>query len=149
MWNPRDPAQNRPYALTRGCRQNLGAGGFVPASIIAGGAGYSSLAPESLTRAAHFGASTAMKAAKSCGEPTFACALNRAKFALISGDRRASLMAALSLLTMGAGVPAGASTPVQDADGNPLYPFSSIVGTSGNAGRRSGLITAKGLTLPD
>src|SRR4051794_39467924 len=74
---------------------------------------------------------------------------NLAKFALISGDRRASLTAALSLLTIDAGVPAGASTPVQDADGNPLYPFSSIVGTSGNAGRRCGLITAKGLTLPD
>src|SRR4249920_3161324 len=100
------------------------------------GGGYSSFAPESLTRAAHFGASTAMKAAKSCGDPTFACALNLAKFALISGDWRASLTAALSLLTI-------------DADGNPLYPFSSIVGTSGNAGRRCGLITAKGLTLPD
>ena len=45
-----------------------------------------------------------MKAAKSCGDPTFACALNLAKFALISGDRRASLTAALSLLTIDAGV---------------------------------------------
>ena len=48
--------------------------------------GYSSFAPESLTRVAHFGASTAMKAPKSCGDPIFACALNLSKFALISGD---------------------------------------------------------------
>src|SRR4029079_5261941 len=137
----------------RACREvsiNHGSGAFRGPRPFAGGrAGYSSFAPESLTRAAHFGASIAMKAAKSCGDPIFACALNRAKFVLISGDCRASLMAALSLPTIGAGVPAGPSTPVQEADGNPLYPLSSMVGTSGRAGMRCGLMTAKGLTLPD
>src|SRR3954471_7911081 len=148
MWNSRIRHETCPACLPSVSISRRSAHFTRPRSW-RGEGGYSSFAPESLTRAAHFGASTAMKAAKSCGDPTFACALNLAKFALISGDCRASLTAALSLLTIDAGVPAGASTPVQDADGNPLYPFSSIVGTSGNAGRRCGLITANGLTLPD
>src|SRR6476646_9230329 len=149
MWNPGNPARNLPTCLPGGVDKTAGQPHFTWPPSFAGEGGYSTFVPESLTRAAHFGASIAMKAAKSCGDPTFACALNRAKFVLISGDCRASLMAALSLPTIGAGVPAGPSTPVQEADGNPLYPLSSMVGTSGRAGMRCGLMTAKGLTLPD
>jgi hypothetical protein len=112
-------------------------------------AGHSTLAPDAFTRAAHIGASAAMKSEKSRGDPILACALNLAKFALISGDRRPSLMAALSLLTIDPGAPAGASTPVHEAGGNPLYPLSIMVGTSGSAGSRCGLMTAKAFTLPD
>src|SRR6266849_9384958 len=80
---------------------------------------YSTLAADALTSAAHFGASSAMKAAKSCGDPALASALNLAKFVLISADCRLLLMARLSLPTTAAAVPAGASTPVQEAGGNP------------------------------
>src|SRR6185503_5929170 len=107
-----------PTCLPGGADETGDSGAFDGAAAIWRG-DYSSFAPESLTRAAHFGASTAMKAAKSCGDPTLACALNRAKFVLISGDWRASLMAALSLLTIGAGVPAGASTPVLTLNNSP------------------------------
>src|SRR2546428_12680940 len=41
---------------------------------------HSTLAAEALTSAAQIGASAAMKAAKSCGDPIFACAPNLAKF---------------------------------------------------------------------
>src|SRR5258705_8941513 len=79
---------------------------------------HSTFAAEALTSAAHLGASSAMKAAKSCGEPILAWALNFAKLALISGEPRPALIAALTLATTAVGVPAGASTPVQEAGGN-------------------------------
>src|SRR5215831_17353946 len=79
---------------------------------------HSIFAPDAFTSAAQRGASAAMKAAKSCGEPILALALNLAKLALISGVARPALITALILPAMGAGVPAGASTPVQEAAGN-------------------------------
>ena len=59
------------------------------------------------------GVSTAMKRAKSCGEPILASAFSRARPACASGERRMSLIAALSLLTIASGVPAGARKPDQ------------------------------------
>src|SRR5467141_2687790 len=78
---------------------------------------HSTFAPDVLTIAAHFGASSAMKAANSCGDNVFASALNLAKLALISGEARPALIAALILPTTAAGVPAGARMPVQEAGG--------------------------------
>jgi AraC-like DNA-binding protein len=88
-------------------------------SDLAQGRAHSTFAADALTSAAHFGASAAMKAAKSCGDPIRAWALNLAKLALISGEARPVLIAALTLSTIAAGVPAGASTPVHDAGGKP------------------------------
>ena len=60
----------------------------------------STLMPVSFAIAAHRGASAAMNAAKSCGEPIFASALNRARPACASLDLRISLTAPLSLSTI-------------------------------------------------
>src|SRR5262249_61755879 len=88
------------------------------------------------------GASAAIKAAKSCGEPIFASAPNRAKPACASLDRRISLIAALSFSTMGEGVPAGASSPDQNEARSLGYPLSAVVGTPGSSGERASAGTA-------
>ena len=56
-----------------------------------------------------------MNLAKSCGEPILASNPSLPMLAFISGERRLSLIAALSLSTISAGVPAGASTPAQNS----------------------------------
>src|SRR5262249_41225970 len=109
---------------------------------------HSIFAPDALTSAAQRGASLAIKAAKSCGEPTGARALNLAKLAVISGQVRPALITVLILPTMGAGVPAGASTPVQETAGKSRWPSSSMVGTSGMSAMRSGDVTASARTRP-
>ena len=54
-----------------------------------------------------------MKAAKSCGEPVLPSTPSRFMLAIISGERSAVLVAALSLSMTAAGVPAGAHSPTQ------------------------------------
>src|SRR5262244_4252867 len=93
------------------------------------GGSQSTLMPVSFAIAVQRGASAAMKAAKSCGDPIFASAPNRAKPACASLDARMSLIAALSFATMGEGVPAGASSPDQNEARSLGYPLSAVVGT--------------------
>jgi hypothetical protein len=45
-------------------------------------------------------------------------------------------------------VPAGTHSPYQSKMWRPGRPASSMVGTSGSAGTRSGAVTAKALILP-
>ena len=62
--------------------------------------------------------------------------------AFISGERSVSLIAALSLPTISAGVPAGASTPAQNSSVSSGNPSSRAVGTSGSSALRCGLVMA-------
>src|ERR1700754_4526059 len=71
----------------------------------------SSLMLAALPIARHFWMYAAMIAAKSSGGHGRGSVPNFAKVAFISGVRRASLMVALSRLTIAAGVAAGASMP--------------------------------------
>ena len=66
----------------------------------------------------------------------------------ISGERSASLIAALSFATIGCGVPAGASTPAQNSSVRPGSPNSRAVGTSGSRPLRSGLVISSARILP-
>src|SRR5213594_2797490 len=79
---------------------------------------FSIVAPDSITSSAQIGDCSTMKRAKSSGEPGCVSALNFMKFTLAPGVLRPSLMAALSLLTIAAGVRGGASTPDQAFCGN-------------------------------
>src|SRR5262245_1677344 len=109
---------------------------------------HSTLMPVSLAIAAQRGASAAMKAAKSCGEPIFASAFRRSSPVCASFDLRMSLTAALSLATIGAGVPAGASSPDQNEAMSLGYPLSAVVGTSGSSGERAATATASARNRP-
>ena len=68
--------------------------------------------------------------------------------AFISGERSAALVSALSLLTISAGVPAGAHSPAQKHSDRPGKPLSIMVGTSGSSGWRAGPHTAIARILP-
>ena len=57
-------------------------------------------------------------------------------------------MAALSRLTIAAGVPVGATTPVNETDVKSAMPASIIVGTSGISELRRSLVEASALTRP-
>src|SRR6516165_2278203 len=102
----------------------------------------STLMPVSFAIAVQRGASAAMNAAKSCGDPIFASAPRRAKPACASLDPRISLIAPLSFATMGEGVPAGASSPDQNEATSLGYPLSAVVGTPGSSGERASVATA-------
>lgn len=105
-------------------------------------------APDDFTIAAHFFVSLAINVAKSRGDPTFVSIPSFAKLAFVAADRKLSLIAAFSLETMLAGVPAGATTPVHEFDKKPAKPLSIMFGTSGSSGLRCALVTAIALTLP-
>src|SRR5215510_795626 len=72
---------------------------------------YSTLIPVRRTASAHLGASSAIMAANSCGEVINGSIPSLSSAARLSGERKPSLMVALSLATIAAGVPAGATTP--------------------------------------
>src|SRR5262245_41300367 len=57
--------------------------------------------------------SDAMNVEKSCGDPTSGSEPSLARPALMPADISPSLVAALSLVTMASGVPAGATSPFQ------------------------------------
>src|SRR5215831_2253307 len=108
----------------------------------------STLAPDTFTTSAHFGSSSARNAAKSAGAPSLATALIFSRLVLASADLSPSLMAALSRVTIFAGVPAGATTPVQASMTKSGKPLSASVGTSGNSGQRVALATASARRRP-
>src|SRR2546423_13501303 len=96
----------------------------------------------------HFFDSDATKPANSCGVPPSASEPNLDNVALMSGDFRASLIAALSLATMGSGVPAGATSPFQVTTRKSGNPLSTIVGTSASSGMRLLPSDTNALNLP-
>ena len=105
-------------------------------------------APVSLMTAAHLSELPAMRSAKSCADPGRVWKPILVKIARASGDFKPSLMAALSLSTIGAGVPAGATSPIHASSGYPLNPASTNVGTSGSSGRRLVPATTNGRAAP-
>src|SRR5262245_65217690 len=74
-----------------------------------------------------------MKAANAAGEPVLGTAPSLARAGLIFSASSASLMSALSLLTMAGAVPAGATTPAQTLRVTSGKPSSSMVGICGIA----------------
>jgi hypothetical protein len=107
----------------------------------------SPLTPASLAMACHFGISAAMKAARSSGVPGRAAAASCLKRACVCGEASPALIAALSLPMMSFGVPAGATTLVQELAMKSGKPLSIIVGTCGSSGRRTGVAVASALIL--
>src|SRR3954469_6873953 len=77
----------------------------------------STLTPVDLTMSDHLRVSAATKAAKSCGDMVRGSKPSLVMLALSSGARRISFTSVLSRLTMAAGVPAGASRPLQNCSG--------------------------------
>src|SRR5688572_23495751 len=69
--------------------------------------------PAAFAAGAQASISSKMNLAKSCGDPTFGSKSSFFIAAFISGVAKPTLISLLSLLTMLAGVPAGAQNPVQ------------------------------------
>src|SRR5262245_1309514 len=67
---------------------------------------------------------------------------------LTSGERMLALIAAFSLATMAAGVPAGATTPVNETEVKSGTPASIMVGRSGICAPRVGPVEASARALP-
>src|SRR5438094_4233053 len=65
----------------------------------------SALIPADVMTFVHFSVSARQNSAKFWGEPIFGLALNLARLASRSGERRISLIDALSMFTISAGVP--------------------------------------------
>src|SRR5690606_15633223 len=106
------------------------------------------LAPVALTTSAHLSISLRTKARNSSGElPTIVNPCGASCFCS-AGSRAAAATAALSRCTTGAGVPAGANSPIQAVASKSVMPCSVEVGTSGNKGVRSGASTATALSWP-
>src|SRR5262249_12855525 len=84
----------------------------------------------------------------SWGEEILASTPSLTKALATSGDCRLALMSALSRLTIAAGVPVGATTPVNETDVKSATPASIIVGTSGICELRRSLVEASALTWP-
>ena len=66
----------------------------------------------------------------------------------MSGAFSVSLITRLSLPTIGAGVPAGTTTPVNSVATKPGTPASTMVGSSGASGLRVALVTPSARSLP-
>src|SRR5262245_52901852 len=97
----------------------------------------------------HFSVSVRQNLAKSSGEPIFGLALNLAKLACTSGNRRNSFIAALSLPTMGVGVPIGATMLAQNVACSVGNPLSLVVGTAGSSALLVSSATASGFSFSD
>src|SRR6478752_3105233 len=110
--------------------------------------GHSACTPAVLITVVHLSRSLARKAANSSGELALASTLSLVRVAPISGDFRLSLIAALSLATIAAGVPAGATTAVNETDVKSGTPASIMVGRSGVCAPRVSLVDASPRTLP-
>ena len=65
-----------------------------------------------------------------------------------SGSRSTSFNVALSLLTIGAGVPGGAEIAFHVSEIRPGKPSSTVVGASGSSGMRFVVVTARMRALP-
>ena len=90
-----------------------------------------------------------MCAVKSWGEPPVACAPSSVSFLRTVSSARIALTSLLSRSTTSCGVPAGATTPVQDRDSYPFRPASVNGGIPGSTDSGVVLVTASALTLPD
>jgi len=95
----------------------------------------------------HAAVSSAIRFTKSAGVPPTASIPIPASCSRILGLLAATLNAAFSFSTIGAGNPAGPSTPNQVKDTNPGS-CSEIAGNSGTSGERSAEETPKARTLP-
>src|SRR5262249_26136977 len=104
--------------------------------------------PARVTTSIHMARSLAMKAANSCADPVRTSAPSLPSAATISADLRLSLMAALSLATMVADVPAGATTPVNVSATKSGMPPSIMVGKSGASALRVALATPSARIFP-
>src|SRR4029078_8848896 len=100
---------------------------------------HSACTPAVLITVVHLLRSRARKAANSSGELVLASTLSLVSVAPISGDFRLSLIAAFSLATIAAGVPAGATTAVNETDVKSGTPASIMVGRSCAFGVRTAL----------
>src|ERR1700682_6278780 len=108
----------------------------------------STFAPEALTTFAHFSLSARMKLPNCSGDPPAASAPWLRSFSRASELCSHLLTSTLILATIGAGVPAGASTPNQELASKPGSPLSLMVGMSGSTGARFNEVTAIARNLP-
>ena len=115
----------------RGRRERRGLNGSA-VTARTGFAAQSTLIPAADVTAVHFVISAVMKLARSCGVPSRNSAPRSANCVRISCACMHSLMTELSLATMAAGVPAGATMPSQNKDTILGKPASAVVGTSGS-----------------
>src|SRR5215470_10998542 len=109
---------------------------------------YWPMAPENFATCAHFSMSWRKKASSSAGVIVIGIAPWRSHAATISGRVMVLLMAALSLSTIGFGVPAGAIRPSQIVASNPGTPASAMVGTSGSTLDRVVAVVPSARTWP-
>src|SRR5215475_7725125 len=92
--------------------------------------------PADVMTLVHFSVSACQNLAKSAGEPSFGFALNLARLASTSGDRRNSLIDVLSLSMTWVGVPLGATIAAQKVAcrvGNPRAGRESLRTSSATA----------------
>src|SRR6188474_2372243 len=110
---------------------------------------HSTRTPTSFTHFAHVFTSFASCLLSSCGElPTYSAPISVNRVCT-SGRLNTFTISAFSLLTIGAGVAAGAITPyhsLMSSPGGGGTPDSMDVGVAGSAGIRFSLVTAIGLT---
>src|SRR5215475_16000194 len=96
----------------------------------------------------HFSVSARQNLANSWGEPIFGFALNLARLASSSDERRISLIDTLSLSTIFAGVPVGATMLAQKVACSVGKPLSAVVGTVGSWSLRISSAMARGFIFP-
>src|SRR5438128_378921 len=92
--------------------------------------------------------SVLMCEANSSGVPPITSAPSAARRSPTSGWRIALLISAFSLVTIAAGVPAGARIPYHEPASYPGSPDSASVGTSGSNAERFFPVTASARSLP-
>src|SRR5437879_8794429 len=109
----------------------------------------SALIPAASTTRVQRASSCFTSSPKRSGVPPAAAIPCFASRSFICGSVRRELMSRFNLLTTSIGVPAGAKRPYQVSTSSSGKPCSFAVGTSGNAGERSPLITASMRSLPD
>src|SRR5262249_53735179 len=108
----------------------------------------SSLAPEALMIAVHFGISDLIYAATPSGAPPMMSTPRSPSDVLMVGSSSAAASARLSVAITSFGVCAGATRPCQVVASKFLIPSSSMVGISGKTAVRLRVATASGRTFP-
>src|SRR5688500_2309143 len=105
-------------------------------------------APESLITFAYLAMSEAIWRTNRSAGPPNASAPRLTSFAFTSGRFNTRLTSALSLDSVDVGVPAAVMSPYQGITSNPATPDSIMVGISGIAGERPGVVTASPRSFP-
>src|SRR4030081_377005 len=108
---------------------------------------HSGFAPENLTTLPHFSVFSAINFPKSVGEPASTVPPRSARRAFSFGSARPALISLLRLSLISAGAFLGAPPPYHPLASKPGR-TSSTDGSSGNAGQRVALVTARARTLP-